>query len=59
MNKDIGEDILAKYSERPLSQKEISTEILNTNLTGFNKFIEDNPVNSWEDLERKSIIKDT
>lgn len=53
MNKEIGEDILAKYSERPLSQKEISTEILNTNLTGFNKFIEDNPVNSWEDLERK------
>lgn len=53
MDKDIGEDILAKYNERPLNETEITKEVVASNLNGFSKFIEDNPVNSWEDLERK------
>ena len=53
MNKEIGEDILAKYNERPLNEAEITKEVVASNLSGFGKFIEDNPINSWEDLERK------
>lgn len=55
MNKDIGDEILSKYNGRQFNTEEITKEIANSTLTGFSKFIMDNPVSSWEDLERKKV----
>ncbi len=59
MNKDIGDEILSKYNGRQFNTEEITKEIANSTLTGFSKFIMDNPVSSWEDLERKKVYYQT
>lgn len=53
---EVSDEIMKTYQDREFNTKEVNKAIVDTDMFGFDKYIDDNPAESWEDFEKKKTF---